>query len=194
VVADHDRREAELLLVVDDHAEDRVFADRVLAGRRLIKKDDLRIGDESAREAFLHAAGKLRWKFVRYFGELELVDPLHDLVLDSLLAHLGRLLERQRDILKHGERVEQRVVLKAVAELAAELFDLAPAHAADGLAAKENLAVRRVEQTDHVLQQHAFSRAALADDRRRLAVVDLEADAVEYCPTAETLGDVSEFD
>ena len=61
VVRDRDRGDAEIVHGGRDQIIDDVGHDRIKPGRRLIEKDDLRIGRDGARQtdALLHSPGKL---------------------------------------------------------------------------------------------------------------------------------------
>jgi hypothetical protein len=45
-----------------------------------------------------------------------------------------------------------------------------------------------------MLEQHALSLAAFADDGGDMALMDLQIDSIQNRPSAKTLGDISKFD
>ena len=93
IVTDDNRTEFEFFLIVGDHGEDRVFSDGVQPGGGLVKQYNFRVRDQGSPESdpFLHAAGNLCRKFVPYFGEFKLVDPLVYPLPDLVAAHAGFL-------------------------------------------------------------------------------------------------------
>lgn len=178
-----------------DHTEDHVLADGVLAGSGLVEKHDLRVGDERTRQRnpFLHPAGKLRRVLVRHLGEFRLLDAGHDPLGDLPLAEVRRLFEWKRNVLEHGHRVEERVVLKEVADVAPVPVPFTTFHVVHGRAVKEDHALVRLQEADDVFEEHALSGAALSDDGRDLVFVDLQVDPVKDRLTAEALRNIPEF-
>ena len=49
-MADHYGGKIKFSLILSNHAQNRIFPDRILAGSRFVKKNNLRIGDQSARQ------------------------------------------------------------------------------------------------------------------------------------------------
>ena len=133
-MTDEDRSETELLPVMGNGAQNRIFPDGVLSGRRLIEENDLRICHESPcqGDALLHAARKLGGIFGCCFREVGLFDSGHHLFLDFLRAHGCRLPQGQGNIVKDRHGVEKGVVLKEVTDLAPVLIPFALPHLVNG--------------------------------------------------------------
>jgi len=120
LVADKDRSKTELFMILGNHAQDRIFADRVQPRGGFVKKDDLRIGDQGPRQchSLLHTPGDLRGIFLRRFNELCLFDSGHDPAFDLCLAQVHRFANGGSDILIDRHRVEESIALKHVTHLA----------------------------------------------------------------------------
>ncbi len=108
----------------------------------------------------------------------------------------GRLVEpavlddRQRDVLTHGHRVEERRALKGHADVLQNLVALGAARGVDVAAADEDAAARRRQQADDAAQERALPRAAAAEHDEDLAGVERERDPVEDELVAVAGGDV----
>ena len=88
--------------------------------------------------------------------------------------------ERERDILAHGEGVEQIRVLKYKAELvAAEFCELSPAHFRDVAPSDANRPRGRGIDRRDAIEQRRFARPRRAHDGDELSCVDEEADSRE---------------
>ncbi|OPY04205.1 MAG: hypothetical protein A4E61_00801 [Syntrophorhabdus sp. PtaB.Bin184] len=195
IVAYHDGGETVFLSVMDDHTQDHVLPDGVLACRRLVEKDYLGVGDKRACQGhpFLHTPRQLRREFSDRLQELQVLYPLHRPLLYLRLRQVRRLTQGKGDVLEHGHRVEEGVVLEQVGYLVPVSFPLGLLHFVDGGALEEDGAFVRLEKADDVLEEHALAGAALADDRGDLVLVDAQVDVVQHRPAVEPLRNVPEL-
>mgnify|MGYP003693641399 CR=1 FL=1 len=84
---------------------------RIEARVRLVVEDDLRIGDQGAREpdALLHPAGDLRGNFSPAVGIWTISELLAYALLDLPSSeNSGVLAQGERQVLRHREPVDQR--------------------------------------------------------------------------------------
>ena len=194
-MADQNRGEIQLSLVLGDHAQNGVFPNGILPGGRLVEQNDPRIRDQGARQRrpFLHAPGKFRRIFISRFRQLRLLHTDQNLAMDLRLFQARRLDERQRDIVVNRHRIEQGVALKHITDLTERPCKIRPAHFGHRLAPKQDHAFIRLQKSDDVFEQHAFAGTGKTDNRRDLPFVDLEIDAVQDDFIAETFGHVFKF-
>ena len=89
------------------------------------------------------------------------------------------LPQREGDVVVDVHRPEQGAVLEQDAELAADLVELFLAEGGDVLVADPDLAPVGLQETDQVLQEHAFSRSGRAEHQSDLALGDVEGDVLE---------------
>ena len=195
-MADQNGCKSECPLIFGNHPEDRILPDGILAGGRLVKENNLRIGNQCPAEchAFLHPPGYLRWIFVSDFRQFRLIKASHHFFIDFSFVHFCGLLERKRHIFKDRHGVEQGIVLEHVTDLIGVGVPSLLAHAPDILVVKHDPAFIRFQQSDNVFEQHTFTGAAFTDDGRYLAFVDLEVDPIENGPITKPLGNILKFD
>jgi hypothetical protein len=196
LVADQDRRETEFPLVLGDHAEDCVLPDGILAGGRFIEQDDARIGHQRPRQGdtLLHPPRKLRRVLPGRIGQFRLLHPGHRPAVDLGAGKVGRFQQGEGDILLYGQGVEQGVALKHVADLGKSGILLVPGHIGEGFSPEKDHPRVRFEQADDMFEQDALSRPAQADDRRDLALIDLQVHPLQHGPGTEALRHPFEFD
>ena len=129
-MADDDRAEFELLLVVGDHGEDRVFPDGIETGGGFVEQNDFRVRDERSPQGdtFLHTSGNLSRKPVSNFGEFQLLYASVHPFPDFIPAHLSFFKQGQCDVFEYCQGIKQGVVLKHVAELTLHFPSLFPVH------------------------------------------------------------------
>src|SRR5574341_1304029 len=134
-MADENRGEAELSLVLSDHAQDGIPADNILARGRFVKKDDIGIGYQSPtqRHSLLHASRELRRVVLGHFHELHLLYSCPYPLLNGLLAEMDGLPKGQGNIFEDGHRVKESIILKHVADLAESPIPLALTHSLNRL-------------------------------------------------------------
>src|SRR4051812_35902354 len=180
VVRDHDVGAAVLLVDLLDQLAQERGANRVEAGVRLVEEHDLGVEHERASEArpLAHAAGQLVRHLLAGAAEADLLETAVDDVRDLVLALVGVLAKRERDVVPQVHRAEQRTVLEQDAELLAHLEQLVVGHVRHGLAVHEHVALVRVEQADHVLDADRLAGARGAEDHRDLVVGEAEVEAV----------------
>ncbi len=110
---------------------------------------------------------RARWAACRRaFPRPTSVQPAHDDVLDLVLALLGVLAQRERDVVEHVHRAEQRAVLEQQPELLAHLEQVVVGHVRHRLAMHEDVPVIGVQQPDHVLDAHRLARTRRPQDHR----------------------------
>ena len=83
--------------------------------------------------------------------------------------------------------------MKHVADLADVIIPFLLAHLIDGFAPVQNLALIRFEHPDDVLERHALARTGKTDERRHLAFINRQIDAIQYVAVAEGFADAFKF-
>jgi hypothetical protein len=63
----------------------------------------------------------------------------------------------------------------------------------NGFTVEEDSAFIRREQSNDMFEKHAFSRTALADERRDMTFLNLEIDPIKYRLFTESFRNISEF-
>ena len=101
-------------------------AHRVKSRVGLVEHHDLRVEHERPGEsgALAHAARELRRRAVAGIAEADLGESLIDDLGDLPLGQVGVLAERERDVVVHVHRAEQRPVLEQDPELPPHLEEL----------------------------------------------------------------------
>jgi hypothetical protein len=108
-----------------------------------------------------------------------------------LRLEFHRLVHRQGDVLRDGERTEQRTLLERDAVMPLDLAQLGIAHCGDLAPLDLDGAGVRTSQAEQRLEQHRLAAAGAADDAEDLAVVHVEADAVVHHLCTEAVDDVA---
>ena len=122
------------------------------------------------------------------------LEAAHDDVLDLVLALLGVLAQRERDVVVEVHRAEQRAVLEQQPELLAHLEQLVVGHVRDRLAVHDDVALVGVQQADHVLDADRLPGPRGADDHRHHPLGKAHAQPAQDLRAAERLVDVDELD
>ena len=179
-VGDHDDGGA-LGIQLGEQVHDLLAVLRVEVTRRLVGKDEFGLDHYGTGDgnALLLTAGELL-RIVT--GTVTDGHAAHDF-RDALLAFGSRhteVLQRQLDVLLHGEfvdeveRLEDETDLSAPSESALALFQMAHFHAVQPVAALRGI----VQQTEDV-QQRRFAAARRTHDGDELAVLHFQCDAPE---------------
>src|SRR5260221_6100 len=108
-------------------------------------------------------------------------------VADLVRSQLGVLDQAQPDVLAHRHRVEQRRTLEQHPELDADAVELALATADHLLALDFDRARVGLHQADDVLEEDALPGPARPQHHHRLALLDVEVQAVEHLLTPQLL-------
>ena len=189
VVRDHDRGHAQSLLKASDQVVDRVGRDRVQPGRRLVVEDPLGRESDCAGQSdpLAHPARQVGRHQILDVLELDQSQHLDDPVPDLVLVPVGVLAQRERHVVLHVHRIEQRSGLKQHPDLLARFDQLLLAEARDLLAIDPDLACIGMMQADRVAQQHRLSGPRSAQHDHGLAALDLQVHATEHLLVAERL-------
>jgi len=162
----------------------------VEGAQRLVEQQDLRFGDESARngDALLLAAGKLADPAIEELAELHQLGDLVDLGLDRRLVVTA---ERQAegDVAANVEMGKQREVLPHQPGAA-----LVHRQRRDVLAAQQKPAARHRFQAGDDAQKRGLAAAARPHDGDELAAFDRQIDRFERDEVAEILGDAAKLE
>src|SRR5262249_37243002 len=129
-------------LIRGEQVVDLLRRHRIETSGRLVVDDDLRVGDGRARDAdsLLHTARELAGQLVLAAGETHRAQPRAYSLRDVVGRDATALLERERDVARDVEEVEQRVVLEQHADALAQLAERSLAFADDVLAEHLDLA------------------------------------------------------
>ena len=168
---------------------------------RLIRHDDGRVRRDGAGDGdtLLLAAGHLRWLIPAAVDKADALERLDGQLVPVVDAD-ALIDKRQLDVLLHGERLDEVILLENKADLfVADARELHIAQLAHVRSLEQILAVgRHVEAAEHV-HHRRFARTGLSDDGNELAPVDGKRNAVERADLAlKALGvdliNVSQFD
>src|SRR5690606_29080863 len=197
VVGDGKGARAETAHAFDDEAVDDVRHNRVEAGRRLVEKDDLRLGGDRAGEGdpLLHAAGQLRrpeLSYIRAEADARQLLERDDLRLRS--RHALTLDQAEGDVLPDRQAVEQRAALEEHPELGVHALALARREMHDVLSVDLDRAAIGVNDAEDRLEEHRLAGAGAADDDERLAAPDIEIHPLQHLLAAEALVQIANFD
>src|SRR5438093_560029 len=102
--------------------------------------------------------------------------------------------DAEADVLRHRVGVEQRAVLEHVADAAAQLLQLGALELGDVQPVHDHVPGVGLQQPVDCLQGDALTHAGRPEQRHRLAVLHVEAHAVQDYVVEEALGDVEELD
>src|SRR5262249_19970306 len=102
------------------------------------------------------------------------------------------LSQSHGDVLADAQGVEQRRELEHVADVRAELIQLAALETRNQQSVDPHLASIRLEQSDDVFDRDRLAGARISDDDDRLAFCHLEGKSFEDLLRAERLVDVDE--
>ena len=93
---------------------------------------------------------------------------------------VGKFFERQRDVIAHVTRAEQRRVLINHPDARADLLQFPPRQSGDVELLEENLTRRRFDDAENKAKDGALADAALSHDDKSLQRFDDEGDTVEH--------------
>src|SRR3989442_460045 len=196
LVAHHHRGEAEAPVEILDEPVDAVHEDGIEPGRRLVEEDDLRLRDERPgdRHALAHAPRDL----LRVLGadalQSHLGQPHLHALGDLRAAQAGLLAQREGDVLRARQRVEERAALEDDPVPIANPVDLAPGDAGQVDAAYQDAAGVRTGGAGQMFEKARFAPAAPADDDRDRPVAHFQLQAPEDHLAVEGLGEPLDFD
>ena len=168
---------------------------RVKAGGGLIKQHDLRLQLQGPGQPhpFLHAAGELSRIFFLMAPQVELLQTPEDLITDLGGSEPGAFPERQGDVVKNSERIEQGRALKQHPEAQTHPVQLPWLHDGDILALHQNAAAVGPHQPQNKLEAHALALAAAPGNHGGPANGNAQIDMVQHPLGAERLHHVNQF-
>src|SRR3954453_21999434 len=195
VVRDHDVGAAVLLVDLLDQLAQQRGANGIQAGVGLVEEHDVGVEHERPREAgpLAHAAGELVGHLVRRALEADLAQAPVDDVADLVLALVGVLAQRERDVVPQVHGAEQRAVLEQHAELLAHLEQLVVGHARHRLPVHEHVALVGIQQPDHLLDADGLPGARGPEDHRDLVLGDAHVQAAQDLVAPERLVHLDEL-
>src|SRR5262249_28330851 len=152
-------RGAEAGAELEDQVVEQARADRVEAGARLVEEEDLGVERHGARQpgALLHAAADLAGIVVLEAGEPDQRELERGHLADLRGPETGVGLEHEADVLRERERAPERAALVEDAEPAQQRAALLGPGPREVRLLVEDLALRRLDQSDHVAQQRALA-------------------------------------
>src|SRR5450756_999492 len=184
VVGDEDVRQFELVLKVLEQVDDLRPDVHVEGAHRLVADDELRVERQGAGDADTLAlpARELVRVALRVLGaEPDGLEQLEDALLALGLGADIVDLERLADDVAHAHaRVQRGVrVLEDDLHVAAQPLHPGPRGGHDVDALEGDRAGRRRDEPQHSAPRGGLAAAALADQAKRLTLIDREADAVD---------------
>ena len=180
-VRDLDDRRAGVVQLLEE-LHDLAALARVQVAGRLVGEDDLRVGDDRARDGdeLLLAAGELVRIEVLLADDVEAIEDVADHAVALGLLDVA-IRQRHVEVLVHRQMIEQVIALEHEADvLLVQPRAILRAQPVHRLAAEVVLAgPRAVVHADDV-QQRRFAGARRPHDRDELAVLDVERDAPQH--------------
>ncbi len=140
----------------------------------------------AARERRRHAVGEL--------AQADEAEHLVDARIDLLLGQLALFAQTEADVLRHRQRVEQRVFLEHHADVGAHLQEIELRHLIDALAVDENRAFVRAQQAERQLEDDRLAGAAGAEQDAHVAFRHGEAEIAKHDVIVESERDALEGD
>src|SRR5262249_719132 len=154
---------------------------RIEPRRRFVEKHDFRIERQGARQAgpFAHASRELEGIFrPRNLRQPDHIDLDRRDLVHQAQRHVVVFLDRHLDVLRDGQRAEQRAVLKQDAPTVFELSPLTFGHPQNVAPKHLDLAFYRPVEPDDRAQQNRFSGPRAADDPNNFAAQHIEIDTL----------------
>src|SRR5258706_10471689 len=109
----------------------------------------------------------------------------HDEVVDQLVVQHAQFAHRQRDIVEHRERAEQRAFLEQHAPAVTQLAQLGGIAVLQGDAKNAHLALGGPFESDHLAQHRGLAAARTADQRHDFAAPNAQVDIAVHDVVAE---------
>src|SRR5690554_544308 len=165
-------------------------ADGVQAGGRFVKKQDVRVQGQCARQgcAFDHAAGQLGGKLVAGTGRQTGQRQFHAGQMFSVVAtEPGMFDQRQGDVFGHRQRGEQCAALKQYAKASLDLGTLLFIQLLQVFAENPDATGIGPPQADDGAQQYRLAGARAAHHAENLSGVDIQVQIVVYGLFAEAI-------
>src|SRR5262249_33711011 len=143
------------------------------------------LGHESAGDGhpLAHSTRDLRGVLGAHAPQPDLIQLLLDAADDFRTADPALLPERERDIVEHRHRVEERAALEDHPVALSDPVERSATEPRDLRAVDEDVAPVRMEEAEEVLEQHRLASAAAADHHH-----DLPGGHVEVEPAQDGLG------
>jgi hypothetical protein len=165
-------------------------ADRVEADRRLVEEDDLGVVEEPARDVqtLLHAARVALGALVLAALEADQFEELFDARLLDLRGHAVELCEVAQVVVAREPFVDAALAAEDVADALPDL-----ARVLDDVVAEDAGVPRgRDQERDQHLDRRRLAGAVRPEQAEKLALLDLEADALDcfdlFDPAADRAG------
>src|SRR5205823_5934184 len=193
VVRDDEEGGAHLLLDLLGQLVEVGNAHRVETGVRLVEQDDLRVHHQGACQTgtLAHATRDLAWELLEVVEHPDETEFLERDLADLLLGLVRVLAQRERGVVVHVHRAEQRAVLEEDAELAPDAVQVLLAHADGFLAVDPDLPGVGTQQADDVLEEDGLTGARRPHDGADLPLREIERDVFEDGVRPEAFRDSS---
>ena len=181
IVCDYDAGDTEPLLQTPNQFVDRIRNDRVESRRRFVVKNARWLAHDRTGEtdALLHSAAQIHRHLIFLSRHLHDLEHLAYFFSQHFRITLACFAQRERDVFRHGHRIEQRAALKKNSNFLPDRRELPLGHLDDVLTFDPDFTRVRAHQTDQVFEQNAFPAAAAADDRECFAARDIEIDSAQ---------------
>src|SRR5207249_1481982 len=133
VVRHYDASSLRFFTEADDQFVDDRGDYRVETSRRFVKKNQLRVHDEGARQAdaFFHATAQFGWHQIFGVFHANELEFFIDNALDLFTRFIGQLFERQADVVPDIQRAEQGGVLIDHSNMCSYLLQFATVQTVD---------------------------------------------------------------
>ena len=194
IMSHYERRKTELALVLGDHGENGVAAQRVKAGGRFVEQYEFRTGNERTgkRETLLHAAGKLAGIVIAMIMNFKLSQSFEAALTNLIVCEVCRLFKRERHILQSRQRIEEGVALKEKTAPPAKLRACSRIGETKRTSVKADLSCIRLQDVCQALKEHRLAGSAGANHGKNAAATHIESDSRQNNMVVEAL--VQAFD
>ena len=195
VVRDHNAGQVQLNLQPLDQVAQQLRHQGIDHRGRFVVQDAFRSRRQCPRNRHrpLHPRRQIRRQQIAHLLHTHhLQQPVDDLE-NLLLAQFPRLAQRERDIFSHGQRIEERTVLKHHGDFLADLFQLFFIVVGDVLPSDDHSPRVRLEKSHDVMQGNRFAHATASENADSLCRKHVEVDMLQHDVVPKCLVDIAKL-
>ena len=195
-MGDHDARDLQIALQLDDELVDHLGPDGVETGRGLVVEKHLRPQDDRPGQGdpLALASRELGGHLVGGAGHLHQPQQLPDPLVALPPRQIRVLHERERHVVVDGHGVEERAVLEEKPELAADRSEAGLPERVDSRVLEPHLPAIGSQEADEVLEHDGLAATARAQHHGGLAGGEVERDVAKHFKPVECFANAHQAD